>query len=136
MGDFVDRDLHGGPDVLAPPARATLPLTSPEYRVESTHSAEVTHEDVERLGEVDMSEPTPKPSTGATRSCPSHAEAIVLRALTGIAEDFVRLYDFLEFLFGRFVTLVAVRMVLHREAAVRLLDLGLRGTAFEAEYSV
>src|SRR6267154_927841 len=53
------------------------------------------------------------------------AKTIIGRALAGVGQDFVRLFCLLEQLFGLGVVRVAIRMMLHCEAPIRLLD-GLR----------
>ena len=55
------------------------------------------------------------------------AEAIVARALVGVAEDRVGLGRFLELLFGLLVALIAIGMELERELAIRALDLLIGG---------
>ena len=55
------------------------------------------------------------------------AEAIVARALVGVAEDRVGLGRFLELLFGLLVALVAIGMELQRQLAIRALDLLIGG---------
>ena len=51
------------------------------------------------------------------------AEAVVEAALLGVGEHRVRLGRFLELLLGRLVARIAIRVVLHRQLAVRALDL-------------
>src|SRR6185503_15585928 len=55
----------------------------------------------------------------------SVAEAVIGSALLLVLEDVVRLVDFLEADFAFLVASVAVRMKLHRELAVRDLQLGI-----------
>jgi hypothetical protein len=56
------------------------------------------------------------------------AEAVVRRSLLRIGQHLVGFFGLLEFLFGSFrrlavtLTLIAIRMVLHRLLAIRLLD--------------
>src|SRR5581483_7286669 len=57
------------------------------------------------------------------------AVPVVLGALVGVGEDGVGLVGLLEALLGLLVPRVAVRVVLHGQAAVRLLDLVLGGVA-------
>ena len=64
---------------------------------------------------------------------PHGAEAVVLGALVGIGEDRVRLVHGLEVLLGLLVPGVAVRVVLHGELAVGLLELRLARRARDAE---
>ena len=71
-------------------------------------------------------------STGAAaQSC--FAVAIVSSALVGIAKHVVRFGDLLELLFGLTRTVVAVRVIRHRELAVCFLYLVVRGCPLNAE---
>ena len=69
--------------------------------------------------------------TAAVAAAPAaHAgmpEAVVLRALVGIAEHFIGFGRFLELFFRLFIAGVAVGVELHGYLAVRLFDLILRG---------
>ena len=51
------------------------------------------------------------------------AEAVIGGALLIVLQDVVGLADFLEFLLGALVARVAVRVMLHRELAIGLLQL-------------
>src|SRR5690606_23800232 len=53
------------------------------------------------------------------------AEAVVGSALVGLREDLVSLFDFLELRFGVGVARVAVRVIFHGQAPVRLFEIGL-----------
>ena len=64
------------------------------------------------------------------------AELVVARTQFGAREDLVALGGFLEFFLGFLVARIAVRVVLHGQLAVGLLDLVLRGAAVEAEHFV
>ncbi len=72
---------------------------------EPAHSAEVAHEDAERLGEIDVVEATAA-ATAQTRL----AVAIVRRALLAVAQHVVRFGDLLELLLGFLRPVVAVGM--------------------------
>ena len=61
------------------------------------------------------------------------AEAVVARALVGVAEDGIRLGRFLEPLFGGGVARIAIGMVLERQLPVRALDVLLAGRAADAQ---
>src|SRR5262249_2245309 len=63
------------------------------------------------------------------------AELVVRRALACVGEHFVGFLRLLEFLFGALVR-VPVRVVPHRELAIRLLDVLLRGIAIDAEHRI
>src|SRR5689334_11714434 len=76
--------------------------------------------------EVDVSGARRRPASPSPRSCrprerPIAPQLIVLLALLGIAQHVVRFVDLLEALGGLWVVGVAVRMVLLREPAKRLL---------------
>src|SRR5262249_10593654 len=64
---------------------------------------------------------------------PGVAVAVVAAALVGVAEDRVGFGDLLEAGGGLLVTRVPVRVVLHGQAAVRLLDLLRAGALRDAE---
>jgi hypothetical protein len=64
------------------------------------------------------------------------AVLIVDRALVCLAEDFVSLFGFLEFLFRILVTRIAVRVIFHGKATVGLLYVGLRRGARQIEHLV
>src|SRR5260221_436671 len=61
------------------------------------------------------------------------AEAVIGRALLIVLQDVIGLADFLEFMLGGLVPRVAVRMELHRQAAIGLLQLLRRGVAPNTE---
>ncbi len=63
-------------------------------------------------------------------------EAVVEAALLRVAQDGVRLGRFLEALLGRLVAGIAIRVVLHRELAIRALQLALGGRPRDAEHFV
>ena len=72
----------------------------------------------------------PKPASLAAPAPARHrAEAVVLGALVGIGQDGVGLVDLLEALLGLLVAGVPVGVVLQRELAEGLLELGLAGVA-------
>ena len=64
------------------------------------------------------------------------SELVVRRALAGVRQNFVRLLRFLEFRFGALVVRIAIRMVLHRELAIGLLELVVGRVALDAEHRV
>ena len=96
---------------------------------EQVAEPEVAHEDVERLGHVDMVES----AATAAAAQPRLAVPIVRGALLRIAQHVVRLGDRLEALFGFLGAGVLVRMELHREATIGLLDVVVRRRALHAE---
>src|SRR2546423_2487127 len=62
--------------------------------------------------------------------------AIVQRAFVWIAQHVVSLGDRLEPLLGVFRSIIAIRMVLHRQLAIRLLDFVVAGAAHYTEHVV
>ncbi len=63
-------------------------------------------------------------------------ELVVGRPLLLVAEHLVGLLDLLELLLGLRIIRVAIRMVLHRQPAVGLLDLHRGGRAADTQYLV
>jgi hypothetical protein len=57
------------------------------------------------------------------------AVLVVGAALAGVGQHFVGLFDFLEFFFGGLgrITLIAVRVVLHRQLAIALFNVVVAG---------
>src|SRR6185503_20358592 len=64
------------------------------------------------------------------------AELVVGRALARVGQHLIGFLALLEFLLGLLVAGVAVRVVLHRHAAIGLLDLVLGGVAVDAQHRV
>src|ERR1044072_3328015 len=96
-------------------------------------------EDVAEYVAKDVTESVGSAETAATAaaSCkPIVSVLIVDGALLRIGQDFVGLLGLFEFLFGFRVVGIAVRVVLHRQAAISLLDLGFRGRACYVEHLV
>jgi hypothetical protein len=91
-----------------------------EQVVEAAETAEVAHEDVERVLEPEAAEAGRTAVRAALHTCV--AVAVVRGALVGIPQDLVGLGRLLELLLGFLVAAVAVRMVLQRELAIGLLD--------------
>jgi hypothetical protein len=60
-------------------------------------------------------------------------ELVILRALLGIAEDGIRLRDFLEALLRLFVSGIAVGMILERQLAVGFFELFFVGVTGDTE---
>src|SRR2546427_1473889 len=88
------------------------------------------------MGPVAPPPPLAPPPLAGPASISRHAVAIVARAFLGIAQHFVGFADELEFLFGRFVAVVAIGVALHREPAVGLLDVGFARIPLYAEDDV
>ncbi len=61
------------------------------------------------------------------------AQPVVMRAFFGIAQDFIRLVDFLEAFLGSLVFGVVIWMVLLGEVAIRLADIFLAGFAVHTQ---
>jgi hypothetical protein len=109
-------------------AAATASLLA-EYFAEDV--AECISETAESLGaaRTGRAEPRGRVDAGVT-------ELIVRGPLPRVGQDFVRFLRFLEFLFGVLVVRAAVRMMLHRELPVRLLDVLFGGVAIQAQHRV
>jgi len=69
-------------------------------------------------------------------STPGVAVLVVGRTLIGITQAFVGLVGLFEHFFGFFVIRITVRVVLHRQATVSLLQVRLAGTALHTQYFV
>src|ERR1700730_6627894 len=124
---FDQRHRHLELDVRSRAGTGSTSTASAEQIAESTEPAEVAHENVQRLGEVDVVEPR--------RAAPQSrlAVAIVERALVGIAQNVVRLGDGLELLLGFLRAVVAIGMVGHRQLAIRNLYFCIAGGARDAK---
>ena len=105
-------------------------------------AAENLAEDVaERIGEpAEAFRSAETPRTGGAKPGGSvdarMTELIVCCALLGVGENLVRGFRFLEFFLGSLVVRIAVRMMLHRELPIRLLDVLVGRVAIDAEYRV
>src|SRR5207245_9096449 len=77
--DLGERQLEADLQVLAAVVLAPGALAAPEDGVEPAQAAEVPHEDVERLGQVEMREP--EVGSGSAASHPARPVAIVQAAL-------------------------------------------------------
>jgi hypothetical protein len=123
-----DRVLQGQREVIA---QIRSPMNAPPAATTSAEDvAEHVPKDVaEALG---ASGSATEPARGVhTRM----TELVVSRSLLGVAQDLVGELGLLELLLRR-RTRVAVRVELHGEASVGLLDVGLAGVAADAEYFV
>src|SRR5882757_9751543 len=122
---LLQRDFHVvaqvGPAECA--ARTTAARAGPENVAEDV---------AEGLGETTHAGTGRRPRV---RIDTSVTEAVVGRALLGIRQDFVGLLGLLELSLGVLVLVVriAIRVVLHRELAIRLLDLLIGGVLGKAE---
>src|SRR5690606_2378086 len=73
----------------------------------------------------------------ATARCQSVMTVLVIDgALLLVAQHFCGFLGFLEFLFGRGIVRIAIRMVFHRLATIGLLDVCIAGVALLPEYFV
>src|SRR3989475_596823 len=138
-GDLGQRELER-PLQVRPTVPVASALAAAEDRVDPAQAPEVAHEDVERLGQVEMREAEPALAAppGARRRTAPQARftvAVVDGALVGIAQHLVRLGEPLEPLLG-VVALVAIGMVVHRELAIGLLDVGLGSVARHSQNPV
>ena len=124
---LFERDLHVVAQIRAAlaPARAAAP---------AAHAEEVVEDIGERRGEI---------RTEAVRRAAAPAmlergvaEAVVGGALLGVLEDVVGFADFLELVLAIIVAGIAVRMVFHRELAVRGLEVRVARPAHDAQHLV
>src|SRR5256885_2261963 len=101
------------------------------------HGCRITLPSPAQPGHGDPDTNWPNPDRAARRT-PPHAGAVVRGALLGMPQHLVRLRDLLELLFGRRLRRGrdAVGMVLHGQAAVRLLDLCLARVARHPQQGV
>src|SRR5687768_270213 len=129
--NFRERHLHCELDVGSRARTTAAPASSSAKQIaeaaQSTETAEVAHENVECFREIHVMEAT----RASTQS--RFTVAIVHRALVGIAQHVVRLSDGLELLLGFGGAVVAIRVVRHRQLAIRLLDLLVARVARDAE---
>ena len=109
---------------IGPARRAAAPAAS-------AAEPEEVAEDVGEVREDVRVEAGPARSTGARHA--GVAEAVVPRALVGVAQDGVGLGGLLELLFGGRVALIAIGVVLQRQLAIRALDVLLAGILRDAE---
>ncbi|MOA54077.1 hypothetical protein D3C78_1776390 [compost metagenome] len=64
------------------------------------------------------------------------AVLVVGGTLLAIGQDFIRGLDLLELFFGVLAVRITVRVVLHRQLAIGLLDVVVRRIAIDAQYLV
>ncbi len=114
-------DVLSAPGVVARHAAAEDPL----------EPAEVAHEDVERLGEIDVRKAGAEPARPRRR----RTEAVVVGALVGVGKHLVGLGNLLEAGF-RFRRGIPIGMKLHREAAIGLLDVVARRLHLDTQHFV
>ena len=89
----------------------------------------------------DVAEGIREAAEPGARACGRRIDArvpvvIVRGALVRVGEDFVGFFGFLEVLFRFRIVRIAVRMMLHRELAIRLLDVVFRGVFVDPEHLV
>src|SRR6185436_5519536 len=102
-------------------------------------SAATTPEDVAEHVAEDVAErvrPAAKAPASGSALHAGMAKPVIGRALVLIGQGFVGFLGFLEVRLRLRVARIAIGMVLHRQASVRLLDVGFRGVARDAEYLV
>ncbi len=126
--DAEDRLFEGEGEVFAKVVAALCASTTPAC-AEDVAEAEQVSEDVGKIleaGRVESTEP----------ACTAHAgvtELVIARTLLGVAEHGVGFAALFEALFGFRIVRIAVGVVLHREFAIRTLDLDVRRGAVNAE---
>jgi hypothetical protein len=127
VGGLFQRDLHGIAEIVATvdlAAATTAPATLVEHVAEDV--AKGFGKAAKALG------------ASAHAAVGVHARMAVLvvgRALVAVGEHLVGLFDLLEFLLGLAccITLIAVGVVLHRQLAIGLLDVVVRGVLGNAQ---
>src|SRR5690606_32754434 len=92
---------------------------------------EVTEHVTEDVGEVGATEA----GTTATHARIDASMAVLVerRALAGVRQHFVGLVGLLELVFRLLIARVAVRVVLHRQTAVSLLEVRFAGAALDTQ---
>src|SRR5690606_38741500 len=128
--DFLQRQRHLDLRVRAPALARTLPPRAAAEQVVQPECAEIAHEDVQRLGEIEAAEARAR---GAGPADARMAVTVVRGTLLRVAQDLVRLRRLLELLLGFLRTGVPVRVVLERQLAVRPLDRVRIGAAIHAQ---
>src|SRR5262249_34596214 len=134
----ADLQVVAAPRPRAPPA-ARAAAAAAEQVVERALAAEVAHERAQRVGQVEAGvEATAAAAKAAARAAAGLrvAELVVARALLRVVQHLVRLGGFLELGLGLLVARVAVRMPLHGELAVGLLDVVHGSAARHAQHLV
>src|SRR5262249_42451691 len=131
-GGPFERNLQVVPKIGATLRTAPTTTAAPEQVAEREHVAE----DVREIAEVRKHRGV-ESGTGPRRGTDAlMPEPVVQAALVRIREHRVRLRRFLELLFGAPVTGVAVRVIAHRELAVRALDFHFGRRPDDAEHFV
>src|SRR5690606_1545963 len=121
LRDLGERQRDPDADVAAPPPAASCPAARAPAaeQVLEAEAAEVAHEDLEGVREVEAAEAA---RAGARTLHAGVPVPVVRLTLLRIAEDLVRLRRLLEPLLGLLGPVVPIRVILQRELAVRLLD--------------
>ena len=130
-GRFFQRDFHGVGQVRA---AVHLPAATA-----AAGAAEDVAEDVaEGFAETGKAFRTGAARAAHVRVHAGVAVLVVGRLLLRVRQHLVGLFGLLELLFGALggITLVAVRVVLHRQLAIRLLDLVVRSVLGHAQHFV
>jgi hypothetical protein len=133
----VQRDRIAGDGLLERQLEVVAQIGAAEHLVSAaaTPSAEDVAEHVaENVAERVRA--AAKPAATRTALHTGMAESVVGRALVLVGERLVRFLGFLEVRLRIRIARIAVGMMLHREASIRLLDVCFRGVARDAEYLV
>ena len=130
---LLERDLEVVAEV-----RAALRAAAPPAAAGAEQVAETEHvaEDVGEVAELreDRRVESGRPAAGAGDA--GMAEAIIRGALLGVGEDGVRFRALLELFFREIIARVAIRMMFHREPAIRTLDFGVARGLGDLEHLV
>src|SRR5438067_1718130 len=111
------------------------PSSTPAGILTASLVEDIAEDIAERVGEPRK---TGGPAAGHARARidTSVAVAVIGGTLVGVGQCLVGLFGLLEQLFGLGVVGIAIRMVLHREAPIRLFDGLLVGVAIDAQHLV
>ena len=104
-------------------------------------SAENLGENIAHIAElrcIKTSEPAESAGTGAAGAAVEcrTAVAVICRTLLLVLQHFIGFAYLFEFFFGMLVPFVAVRVILHRHAAITFLDLFLSSSTGDSQYLV
>ena len=137
MGRNIERDGIAGDGLLERQLELVAQIRAAEHLAAA--AAPTAAEDVAEHVAEDVAErvgAAAEPAASLAALHPGMAEPIVGGALVLVGQDLVRFLGFLEVRLGLRIARIAIGMMLHREASIRLLDVGFRGVARDAEYFV
>src|SRR5688572_3124122 len=133
----VERDRIAGDGLLESQLEVVAQIRAAEHLVAA--AAAPAAEDIAEHVAENIAERVRAAAEAAASGAVLHTrmtEAVVGRALVLVRQRFVGFLGFLELRFRLRVARIAVGMMLHREASIRLLEVGFRGVTRDAEYLV